>query len=64
MGPWTVDRGPWFNLVDLVPRYPVIDNEMYERAVDLDRSAQIRSIRRKILERSALPRSTGPTLER
>ena len=50
--------------MDLVPRYPVIDNEMYERAVDLDRSDPIRSIWRKISERSARPKSTGTVFER
>ena len=59
-----MDRGIWFDLVDLVPRYPTIDNELDERAADLDRSAPIRSIWRKILERSALPKSTGAVLER
>jgi len=41
-GSRTVDRGPWFDLVDLVPRYPAIDNEVDERAADLNRSAPIR----------------------
>jgi len=41
-GSRTVDRGPWFILVDPVPRYPAIDNEIDERAADLDRSAPIR----------------------
>jgi len=42
MGSRTVDRGIWFVLVDPVPRYPTIDNEVDEKAVDLDRSAPIR----------------------
>ena len=37
-----MDRGIWFVLVDPVPRYPTIDNEVDEKAVDLDRSAPIR----------------------
>ena len=41
-GSRTVDRGIWFDMVDLVPRYPAIDNEIDERAVNLDRSAPIR----------------------
>jgi hypothetical protein len=42
----------------------VIDNELDERAADLDRSAPIRSIWRKILERSRAVKSTGAVLER
>jgi len=57
--------------VDLVPRYPAIDNEVDERAADLDRTAPIwteppRSDAswRKILERSRAVKSTGTTFER
>jgi hypothetical protein len=54
-----------FDLVDLVPRYPVIDNEVDERAVNLVRSAPIRPdpprsapIRRQLAENiGAQPRS-------
>ena len=42
-------------MVDLVPRYPTIDNEVDERAADLDRSAPIR---RQLAENiGAQPRS-------
>jgi hypothetical protein len=40
MGSRTVDRGIWFVLVDPVPRYPTIDNEVDERAADLVDRAQ------------------------
>jgi hypothetical protein len=48
-------------MVDLVPRYPTIDNEVDERAVNLDRSGPIW---RKISERSRAVKSTGAVLER
>ena len=48
-------------MVDLVPRYPAIDNEVDERAVNLDRSGPIW---RKISERSRAVKSTGAVFER
>ena len=33
--PRPVDRGIWTDLVELVPRHPVMDNEIDQRALDL-----------------------------
>ena len=66
-----MDREIWFVLIDPVPRYPVIDNEIDERAADPPRSAPIRPDPPRSdaswqgnRDGSRAVKSTGPTLER